>query len=151
MSWDEGWRATHQNYRMHEFKFARHSDRSGNCMARSMNWDKARFDKFKANGVWSPCDTDMIEEPQDQAWWSDKTPEERANSRDACHRQLAQKMAQGRPPTPARPKEVISALISPGVKAFLAGSEARRLQREKKIQKLEQGPSRSKARRKAKG
>lgn len=113
-------------------------------MARSRNWDKAKFESQTAGAVWRLADADMIEEPKHQEWWRGKSHEEKAKSSAKVQIELAEAFARGRPSGEKRPKEVVSALISPKIKALLAQADAAQRRREQRARKISQGGSKAK-------
>ena len=94
---------------------------------RRLDWYKAKSDKLKGMPS-EPADMDMLSEPEHHAWWRGKTREERAASKEALQKQMADAFSRGRPMAAERPKEVADGLTSPRINALLAeaASAARR-------------------------
>jgi len=104
-------------------------------MSKRRDWAKAKFESETAGGTWRMADPDMIEEPQHQEWWRGKSEAEKAKSTATLQSTLAEAIARGRPVTAKRPREVVSALISPKIKALLAEADAAHRRRERRAKK----------------
>ncbi len=113
-------------------------------MTKRMDWEKAQFDSRFAGAAFEPADPDMNHEPEHQEWWGEKSAREKREARERVERELAEAFKRGRPEAQQRPKEVISALISPKVKALLAEANAAQRRREKREQKIAKGGARPK-------
>ena len=111
-------------------------------MTKRMDWEKARFESRFAGAVFKPADPEMNHEPEHQEWWGAKSAGEKREAKERVERELAEAFQRGRPEGQQRPKEVVSALISPKVKALVAEADQRR--REKREQKIARGGARPK-------
>ena len=104
-------------------------------MTKRLDWDKAKSDRIKG-WHFEPADTDMVHEPEHQDWWCRKSSAGRAASRKKVEKEMADAFSRGHPTGIIRPKEVISALISPAIKKLLEQSTARAQKREQISQGL---------------
>jgi|HubBroStandDraft_1064217.scaffolds.fasta_scaffold1297556_1 hypothetical protein len=97
-------------------------------MSWRLDWNKAKSDKLK--GLPSePADVDMVHEPEHQDWWLGKSRKQRAASKAALEKQMAEAFGRDGPVVVNPPTNV----ISPKIRALLAELEAARRRREQRF------------------
>jgi len=97
-------------------------------MSRRLDWDKAKSDRLKGMPS-EPADVDMVHEPDHQHWWLGKSRKQRAASKAALEKQMADAFGRDGPVIVKPPTKV----ISPRIKALLAELEAARRRREQRF------------------